>query len=144
MPKQRGTTRYRPTESKYKGGAKELYVTYDLEQQTRGGGTAVYPKVKRVYVAGDVNGWEVGDFAKKSGRQAHGVKVTYTQSRSGYQRRAFTAHRGQTTYQVRPAAVEPTTQAFSQVIEVPERARNVGFHAGTLPARYREALQSVR
>ena len=31
---------YRPTESKYKGGAQEMYVTYDLEQKTRGGGSA--------------------------------------------------------------------------------------------------------
>ena len=31
---------YHPTESKYKGGAREMYVTYDLEQHTRGGGTA--------------------------------------------------------------------------------------------------------
>ena len=28
---------YRSTESKYKGGAHEMYVTYDLEQRTRGG-----------------------------------------------------------------------------------------------------------
>ena len=144
MPNRMGTTHYRPTESKYKGRAKELYVTYDLEQETRGGGRAVYPKVKRVYVAGDVTGWQVGDFAKKTGRQAHGVKVSYTQTRSGYQRRGFTAHRGQTTYQVQPAQVEPTTQAFAQVVELPERARNVGFHASQLPARYREALQDVR
>mgnify|MGYP006987906056 CR=1 FL=1 len=26
---------YKPTESKYKGGAREMYVTYDLEQKTR-------------------------------------------------------------------------------------------------------------
>jgi hypothetical protein len=45
---------YRPTESGYKGGAEEMYVTYDLEQCTRGGDTALYPKVKRVYVPGDV------------------------------------------------------------------------------------------
>ena len=29
--------RYRSTESKYKGGAHEMYVTYDLEQKTRSG-----------------------------------------------------------------------------------------------------------
>jgi hypothetical protein len=39
--------RYRATESKYKGGAHEMYVTYDLEQRTRSG-SAIYPKVKRV------------------------------------------------------------------------------------------------
>ncbi len=36
--------RYQPTESKYKGGADEMYITYDLEQPTRGGGKALYPK----------------------------------------------------------------------------------------------------
>lgn len=47
---------YRPTESKLKGGAKTMYLTYDLEQKTRGGGSALYPKVKRVYIAGEVTG----------------------------------------------------------------------------------------
>jgi hypothetical protein len=47
--------RYRTTESKYKGGASEMYITYDLEQKTRGGGSTLLPKVKRVYIAGDVN-----------------------------------------------------------------------------------------
>lgn len=50
--------RYRPTEAKYKGGAHEMYVTYDLEQQTRRG-SAIYPKAKRVYIAGDVQDWQV-------------------------------------------------------------------------------------
>jgi hypothetical protein len=40
--------RYRSTESKYKGGARQMYVTYDLEQKTRGGQSARYHKVKRV------------------------------------------------------------------------------------------------
>ena len=38
--------RYRPAEAKYMGGAHEMYVTYDLEQKTRGGQSALYPKVK--------------------------------------------------------------------------------------------------
>jgi hypothetical protein len=58
---------YRRTEAKYKGGAHEMYVTYDLEQRTRGDKTAVYPKAKRVYIAGEVRDWEVGDFQKKTG-----------------------------------------------------------------------------
>ncbi len=48
------THRYRPTESKYKGGASEMYVTYDLNRKTQGGGMATYPKIKRIYIAGDV------------------------------------------------------------------------------------------
>jgi hypothetical protein len=53
---------YRPTEAKYKGGAQVMYITYDLEQATRGGGRALFPKVKRVYIPGKVLDWHVGDF----------------------------------------------------------------------------------
>jgi hypothetical protein len=63
-----GERHYRPTESKYKGGAQEMYVTYDLEQKTRGEHEAVYPKVKRVYVAGNVKDWKSGTVRNKLGR----------------------------------------------------------------------------
>ena len=78
---------YRPTESKYKGGAHEMYVTYDLEQKTRGDQSAVYPKVKRVYIAGHVKDWKTGVVRKKTGRQVHGVRIEYEQERAGYRRR---------------------------------------------------------
>ena len=128
---------YRPTESEYKGMAKDMYVTYDLEQKTRSGGTAMYPKVKRVYVAGDVKDWQVGTFNKRSGRAAFGVRIEYEQSRKGYQR-------GETTYQVEPATVKPTTQKFSKIVEVPDNAQNIEFHEGELPKKYQGALQDVR
>ena len=67
--------RYHPTESKYKGGAHEMYVTYDLEQKTRSDGSAIYPKVKRVYIAGHVKDWKAGRVQKKSGREVHGVRI---------------------------------------------------------------------
>jgi hypothetical protein len=135
---------YQPTEARYKGGAQEMYITYDLEQETHGGGHATYPKVKRVYVAGDVKDWHVGDFKRRTGREVHGVKIDYEQSRGGYHREGYTARRGTTTYQVRPADVATTKQRFSQVVEVPEAARNVQFHRGALPEKYREARQAVR
>src|SRR5215468_11002427 len=91
---------YKTTESKYKGGAKEMYVTYDLWQETRGEGRALYPKVKRVYVAGDVKNWQVGTFKKRSGKEVYGVKIDYEQNREGYSRKGFTAHRGGTEYAV--------------------------------------------
>src|SRR5438046_468066 len=106
---------YRPTESKYKGGAQEMYVTYDLEQETRGGGSALYPKVKRVYIAGDVKNWEAGTFKKRSGREAYGVKIDYEQTREGHHREGFHAERGQTSYEVRPADVKSTAQTFTQI-----------------------------
>jgi hypothetical protein len=135
---------YHPTESKYKGGAHEMYITYDLEQATRGGGHATYPKVKRVYIAGDVKTWQVGDFRRRTGREVHGVKIDYEQTREGYHRGGYSASRGARTYQVPPADVRPATQRFSQVVEVPDAARNIQFHREALPERYREALQDVR
>jgi hypothetical protein len=139
------TTRYRPTGSKYKGGANEMYVTYDLEQRTRGGGTALYPKVKRVYVSGDVKDWEVGSFAKRTGRMVHGVKIEHEQTRRATRREGFEATRGKTAYQVEPAKVQAAKQTFTQVVEVPREARNVQVHrAGKLPERYKGALQEVR
>ena len=137
--------RYRPTESKYKGGANEMYVTYDLEQKTRGDGSALYPKVKRVYIAGQVLDWQVGVVKKKSGREVYGVQIHYEQSRKSYHRQGYTAQRGKTTYATSPASVGATSQQFAQVVEVPERAGNVRFytHLGELPATYRHALQRV-
>ena len=142
------TTRsgYRPTESKYKGGAHEMYVTYDLEQQTRGGGSATYPKVKRVYIAGDVKSWHAGQVQKRTGRAVHGVRIEYEQSRRRHPRKGYEAERGGTEYEVAPAKVPATSQRFTQVVEVPAAARNVHFYAAAadLPEKYRHALQHVR
>jgi hypothetical protein len=139
-------TNYHPTESKYKGGAHEMYVTYDLEQNTRGGQSAMYPKVKRVYIAGQVKDWRSGAVRKRTGRQVHGVCIEYERRRAGYRRRGYAAHRGETEYPVEPAAVGPTSQRFVQVVELPEAARNVRFYPASaeLPAKYRQALQRVR
>lgn len=135
---------YRPTESKYKGGVEEMYITYDLKQQTRGGNAALYPKVKRVYVSGDFRDWRVGTFTKKSGRTVRGVKIDYAQQRQGYRRRGYRATRDATTYTVSPTKIESSTSTFSQIVEVPSEARNVQFHSKKLPTKYRAALQNVR
>jgi len=139
-------TGYRPTESKYKGGAREMYVTYDLDQKTRGGQRAVYPKIKRVYIAGDIKAWKTGALKKRTGREVHGVRIEYEQRRQGYRRQAYAARRGKTGYRVEAASVGSTAQHFAQVVEVPQRARNVHFYPahGELPPRYREALQRIR
>jgi len=134
---------HRLTESKYKGGAREMYVTYDLEQRTRGGSTASYPKVKRVYIAGPVKSATVGKFRKRTGREVYGVRIEYEQSRRGYGRKAFTGRRGSTSYDVGPANVARTRQTFTQIVEVPERAKHVRFHEGGLPPSYQSALQAV-
>src|SRR5512142_1842308 len=138
--------RYRPTESKYKGGADEMYVTYDVKQKTRSGDSKLYPKVKRVYIAGDVKDWKVGDVKKRTGKKVHGVAIEYEQSRKGFQRRGFTAQRDHTKYNVKPSSVGGASQRFRQVLEVPKDAQNIHFYSNAqrLPARYQSALQDVR
>ncbi|MBS1911254.1 MAG: hypothetical protein JST22_04655 [Bacteroidetes bacterium] len=138
--------RYRSTESKYKGGAAEMYVTYDLDQRTRGGNSSSYPKVKRVYIAGDVKEWSLGCSRKKSGREVYGVTIEYRQSRSAHHRHGYVAKRDHAAYRTAPASVKSATQHFRQVVEIPEHARNVHFYrsANRMPARYRHALQHIR
>jgi hypothetical protein len=138
------THRYKTTASKYKGKAKEMYITYDLWQATRGDRQALYPKVKRVYIAGQVTAWQVGTFAKRTGKHVHGVKIEYEQSRASYARQGYMATRGDTRYHVSPTQVRKSAAHFAQIVEVPEDAQNVQFHAGALPEHYRDALQAVR
>ncbi len=118
-------------------------VTYDLRQKTRSG-EAIYPKVKRVYVAGKVRGWRFGTFAKRSGRRVRGVKVNYEQSRAGYSRRGDTGSRGASRHRVAATRVAAGTSRFTKIVEVPKGARNVRFAGSRLPRRYQDALQSVR
>ena len=138
------TRHYKTTASKYKGGAEEMYVTYDLRQATRGEGQALYPKVKRVYIAGTVTLWHVGTFAKRTGRTVYGVKIDYAQSRQDSTRKGYKAKRGSTFYYVQPTHVRQSQATFSKIIEVPEEAHNVQFHVGALPRHYHDALQDVR
>src|SRR5258708_10841080 len=135
--------RYKATEAKYKGRAEEMYVTYDIEQKTRGGNEALYPKVQRVYIAGQVKDWHVGEFEKRTGKHVHGVKIEYEQSRQGYQRKGYTATRGGKEYQQKPSHITRGKSSFSKLVEVPEDARNVAFHE-KLPAKYKETLQNIR
>jgi hypothetical protein len=138
------TQSYKTTESQYKGGAEEMYVTYDLWQETWGEGRALYPKVKRVYIAGRVKDWHVGTFAKRSGKHVYGVKIEYDQSRTAYARKGYTATRGSTQYRVAPTQVYGGAARFSKIVEVPQEAHNIQFQVGELPSRYRGALQDVR
>ena len=123
-----------------------MYITYDKKQETRGGNEKLYPRVKRVYIAGDVKSWKVGNFQKRTGRKVHGVAIEYEQSRRGFQRSGFTAKRDRTSYSAKPASVGSATQEFRKVVEVPADAQNIHFYpnAHRLPARYQSAVQSVR
>src|SRR5438309_8570577 len=43
-----------------------------FRSKTRGGQRAVYPKIKRVYIAGDIKAWKTGALKKRTGREVHG------------------------------------------------------------------------
>jgi hypothetical protein len=119
--RQTGTQPYKTTGSKYKGGAEEMYVTYDLWQETRGKGRALYPKVKRVYIAGQVKDWHVGTFAKRTGKHVHGVKIEYTQSRTASVRKGYTATRGSTQYHVAPTQARGVWHGFPKLSKYRKR-----------------------
>jgi len=123
-----------------------MYVTYDLEQETRGNKSAIYPKVKRVYIAGEVKDWESGKVKKRSGQKVSGVAIEYVQTREGYHRKGYTAERDGITYKVKPTDVEASSQEFRKVVEVPADAQNVRFYKKPekLPKKYQSALQDVR
>lgn len=125
-------TKYEAAGSKYKSGGNEKYVTYDLQQKTAQG-YAVFLKVKRIQIAGEVQHWEIGDFEMRSGRTAHGVRIEYEQSRKGYTR----------TRDGDSSRIAPGMSLFTKVVEVPERALNIAFHT-ELPNQYRMALEGVR
>jgi len=52
-----------------------MYISYDLRQETRGGGSALYPKVKRIYISGEVKDWQIGTFKKRTSKEVYGVKI---------------------------------------------------------------------
>jgi len=78
--------RYRSTESKYRRAAEDMFVVYDLKQRMRSGAGALYPKVKRVHIAGDVEKVTNGLKRKRSGRKVRGVRIEYLHTRKGYRR----------------------------------------------------------
>jgi hypothetical protein len=134
------------TESKYKGGAHDKFVIYDLEQRTRGDNMAIYPKVRRVFISGNIKKWELGHFRKNSGHEVYGVRIIYEQICKVYRRVGFEAKRGQTEDSVNSAETPPSSQEFTQIVEVPEEATNVHFYAdkNELPEKYQTVIQDVR
>jgi len=139
--------RPRSTGSNYKGGAHhDMFVVYDLKPRTRTGTSALYPKVKRVHIAGNVEKVTNGLMRKRSGREVRGVRIEYLHARKGYRREPFMEYWNIEPHLVEPRAVRPAQQRVTQVVEVPDRARNVRFYRSRerLPERYAHALQRVR
>jgi hypothetical protein len=114
----------------------EMYVTYDLAQRTRGGGTAIFPKVKRVYIPGDLVEWGVGHFRKRSGRPVYGVRITYEIGDEAAPAPARSI-KSDTPSRNRTSSKKPTARRFTQVVDLPSAARNVQLHEAQRPGRGR-------
>lgn len=99
-----------------------------------------------MYIAGEVKDWKTGNVKKRSGRTVPGVEIQYEQTRSGYRRKGYTAKRKGTTYEVKPATIEGSSQEFRKVVEIPKDAQNVRVYTKPekLPKKYQSALQDVR
>ena len=138
--------RYRPTVSQFKGGVDEMYVIYDMDQKSRGGGHAIYPKVRRVYIAGDVQSWTVGEVKKRSGRLVYSVTVSDHIGRRGLPAQGVYGQSGPDQLQGSPASVKASSQIIRKIVEVPRDAQNVHFYQDMkrLPEKYRQAFQDVR
>ena len=123
-----------------------MYITYDLKQPTRGGDSAIYHKVKRVYIAGNVKDWKAGTVKKRSGQTVSGVAINYEQARTGYHRKGYTAKRDGVPYKVKPATVKDSSQEFTKIVEIPKQAQNIHLYTkpDKLPKKYQSALQDVR
>jgi hypothetical protein len=88
----------------------------------------------------------LGTVQKKTGKQVHGVRIEYEQTRKRHHRKGFNAQRDSTQYKVAPATVGATSQIFVQVVEIPKDERNVHFYTGStrLPEKFRHARQRIR
>jgi hypothetical protein len=118
----------------------EMYITYELAQRTRGGGSAIFPRVKRVYIPGDVVEWGVGRFRKRSGRMVHGVRITYRMRDGAAPEEPRKAPRSTTN--TAGGDTSAPARRFTQVIDLPDAARNVQLHEAQRPGRAR--VRAVR
>ncbi len=82
----------------------------------------------------------------RRGSEVHDVRIEYEQSREPYHREGYTADRSGTCYKVTPAFAGSAFQQLAQVVGLPEAALDVHFYgdSGTMPEKYRHALQSGR
>jgi hypothetical protein len=111
----------------YTGGSDQWFVTYELGPDTGDDGSC--PQVTRVYLSGELCGWEIGVFSTRSGTIVHGVKIEYERTHESYRSRDEN-----TEYET-----SANTRRYAKIIEVPPGATHIELRSA-LPDRYRHAL----
>lgn len=119
---------YAPT--LYKGGSDQWFVTYELGPDTSDDGSC--PQVTRVYLSGELCGWQIGTFATRSGTVVHGVKIEYERTHESYRTRDE-----DTEYET-----DASPLRYAKIIEVPSGATDIQLRSA-LPDRYRHALHRL-
>jgi hypothetical protein len=114
----------------YKGGSDQWFVTYELGPDTSDDGLC--PQVTRVYVSGELCGWEIGTFATRSGTVVHGVKIEYERTHESYR-----SHDEDTEYET-----VGIPRRYTKIIEIPPGAMDIELRS-VLPDRYRHALHRL-
>jgi hypothetical protein len=109
----------------YKGGSDQWFVTYELGLDSSEDDSC--PQVTRVYLSGELRGWELGTFKTRSGAPVYGVKIQYDRTHESYRLRDDGSE------------YETGARSFAKVIELPVGATNVQLRSA-LPDRYRHAL----
>ena len=118
----------------------DLYITFDVKESA-GDLVALFPKVKKVHITGEVKGWMVGIFRRVYGKRRRkfmGVKIEFDQIRkrylqnSGYSTTSLPSNEALN----QPRKISETRSTVSTIIEVPANAENIQFRIGTLPERY--------
>ena len=119
---------YTPT--LYKGGSDQWFVTYELGPDTSDEGSC--PQVTRVYLSGDLCGWEIGTFATRSGTIVHGVKIEYERTHESYRSRDEDTE----------VETADSLRRYAKIIEIPSGATHIELRSA-LPDRYRHALHRL-
>jgi hypothetical protein len=109
----------------YKGGCEQWFVTYEIGLDA--GEEDSCPQVTRVYLSGEIKGWELVTVTTRSGARVHGVKIEYQRSHDAHRRRDDRDE------------YETGACRFAKIIELPIGATGVELRS-SLPDRYRHAL----
>jgi hypothetical protein len=118
------------TPTLYKGGSDQWFVTYELGPDTGDEGSC--PQVTRVYLSGELCGWEIGSFATRSGTVVHGVKIEYERTHESYRARDEDTE----------LETDGSPRRYAKIIEIPSGATHIALRSA-LPDRYRHALHRL-
>jgi len=125
-------------------GAHEMYVTYDVEDKSRGQ-SRVDSVVKPIYVSGRVREWRASVARNRTGQDVYGVLIKLEQEHKSRRKKMYLVRGGRIS-PILPASVYRAVDSYTQMVELPVDARNVKVYesGAAMPLKYQRALQRGR